>query len=165
MKNIGWKGVAEFIGISAIVGSLIFVGLQMQQTQDIALNEDGYSRIASEIELKNALFENADTWLKGNAGEPLDRIESMIYIELLRTKWNRTYWQSETEIRLGRTGDIPLHDFALFLHKNSGARTAWVADAEERNRQRSLLTGREPGAVAVQDVVRADLEKLDQLKP
>ena len=89
----------------------------------------------------------------------------MIYIELLRTKWNRTYWQHRTEIRLGRTGDIPLHDFAWFLHKNPGARTAWVADAEERNLQRSLLTGREPGAVAVQDVVRADLRKLDQLKP
>jgi hypothetical protein len=165
MKNLGWKYIVEFIGIAAIVGSLIFVGRQMQQTQDIASNEDNYNRMTHEIEQKNAIFENADIWLRGNSGESLDRIESMIYIELLRTKWNRAYWQSATERRLGRIGDFPMHDFAWFLYQNPGARTAWEADAEERNMQRSLLTGREPGPVAVQDVVRADLIKLDQLKP
>ena len=86
MKNIGWKDIVEFVGISAIVGSLIFVGLQMRQTQDIALNEDDYNRIGNEIEQKNALFEHADTWLKGNAEEPLDRIESH---DLHRTASNK----------------------------------------------------------------------------
>jgi len=165
MKNIGWKDIVEFIGIAAIVGSLIFVGLQMQQTRDIALNEDDHNRIANQIEQKNALFEHADIWLKGNSGESLDRIESMIYIELIRTKWNLAYWQSVTEIRLGRNGDVSLHDFAWFLYENPGARKFWESDAEERNLHRSLLTGREPGPIAVQDVVRADLIKLDQLNP
>ena len=37
MKENSWKDIAELIGIAAIVASLIFVGLQMKQSQDIAL--------------------------------------------------------------------------------------------------------------------------------
>jgi len=37
MKNTNWKDVLELIGIAAIVASLIFVGLQMKQSHEIAL--------------------------------------------------------------------------------------------------------------------------------
>ena len=138
----------------------------MQQTHEIAENEDSYSRVASLIEARNAKFEDADIWLRGNAGEELDSVESFIYQELLDTKWVRAYWQSQSEIRLGSTGEIPLHDFAWFLYKNPGARTAWEDNAEERNAERSVLLDRAPrGPMAVQDIVRADLIKPDQLKP
>lgn len=36
MKSTSWKDIAELLGIAAIVASLIFVGLQMRQTQEIA---------------------------------------------------------------------------------------------------------------------------------
>lgn len=37
MASNGWKDIAELVGITAIVASLVFVGLQMRQTHDIAL--------------------------------------------------------------------------------------------------------------------------------
>lgn len=37
MKPNNWKGTAELIGIAAIVVSLVFVGTQIRQDQDIAL--------------------------------------------------------------------------------------------------------------------------------
>ena len=37
MKPTTWKDIAELIGIAAIVASLLFVGLQMQQQQEIAM--------------------------------------------------------------------------------------------------------------------------------
>jgi hypothetical protein len=37
MSQINSKDIVELIGIASIVGSLIFVGLQMRQTHDIAL--------------------------------------------------------------------------------------------------------------------------------
>ena len=37
MKKTDWKDIAELIGIAAIVASLIFVGLQMKQDQQIAV--------------------------------------------------------------------------------------------------------------------------------
>lgn len=39
MKPFPWKTLAEAIGVATIVGSLIFVGLQIRQEQDIALSE------------------------------------------------------------------------------------------------------------------------------
>ena len=39
MKKYGWKDTAELIGITAIVASLIFIGLQMQQEQQIAITD------------------------------------------------------------------------------------------------------------------------------
>ena len=37
MKKTDWKSIAELIGIAAIVASLIFVGLQMRQSHEIAI--------------------------------------------------------------------------------------------------------------------------------
>lgn len=44
MKNTDWKGIAEIIGIAAIVASLIFVGLQMRQAQEIAVADQYQDR-------------------------------------------------------------------------------------------------------------------------
>lgn len=50
MKGVYWKDVAEVIGVAAIVGSLIFVGLQMKQTHEIALSAAYQARESSSIE-------------------------------------------------------------------------------------------------------------------
>jgi hypothetical protein len=39
VKPKDWKNIAELAGIAAIVASLIFVGLQMKQEQEIAYSE------------------------------------------------------------------------------------------------------------------------------
>ncbi len=44
MKSTGWKDIAELIGIAAIVAGLIFVGLQMKQSQAIALADQYQAR-------------------------------------------------------------------------------------------------------------------------
>ena len=37
MSKTGWKDIAEIIGIAAIVASLVFVGLELRQSQQIAI--------------------------------------------------------------------------------------------------------------------------------
>ena len=37
MKNASWKDIAEVFGFAAIVASLIFVGLELRQSQRIAV--------------------------------------------------------------------------------------------------------------------------------
>ncbi len=44
MAKSNWKDIAEIIGIAAIVASLIFVGLQMKQSHEIALADQYQSR-------------------------------------------------------------------------------------------------------------------------
>ena len=50
MKKTDWKDIAELVGIAAIVASLVFVGLQMQQDRVHAraeLGADSFSNLAS----------------------------------------------------------------------------------------------------------------------
>jgi len=50
MENKNWKDVAELVGILAIIASLVFVGMQMQQDRVHAraeLGADSFSNLAS----------------------------------------------------------------------------------------------------------------------
>jgi hypothetical protein len=58
VKNTSWKGIAELIGIAAIVASLLFVGLQMKQSQDIALSAAYQARADTSIAIRNMPFES-----------------------------------------------------------------------------------------------------------
>lgn len=54
MTKLSWKDYAELIGIAAIVASLIFVGLQMQQSQEIAQSAVYQDRTATSVELQTS---------------------------------------------------------------------------------------------------------------
>lgn len=58
MKKNSWKDVAELIGIAAIVASLVFVGLQMKQSQDIAIAEQYQARSTAALEYVLWLADN-----------------------------------------------------------------------------------------------------------
>ena len=58
MKNTSWKDIAELIGIAAIVASLVFIGLQMKQSQDIALSAAYQARADTSIAIRNTPFES-----------------------------------------------------------------------------------------------------------
>ena len=44
MVSANWKGIAELFGVAAIVASLIFVGMQLKQTLEIAVSAAYQSR-------------------------------------------------------------------------------------------------------------------------
>jgi hypothetical protein len=50
MKSEDWKNFAELIGITAIVASLIFVGLQLKQSQEIAIADQYQDRADAALE-------------------------------------------------------------------------------------------------------------------
>ena len=60
MKLVSWKEVVEIAGISAIVGSLIFVGLQLKQSQEIAIASQYHERAALAVENFNGQLESGD---------------------------------------------------------------------------------------------------------
>ena len=60
MRFADWKGTAELIGITAIVASLIFVGLQLKQSQEIAIGTQYHQRAALAVENFNAQLESGD---------------------------------------------------------------------------------------------------------
>ena len=84
MKQTKLRDWLEIVGIFAVVVSLIFVGLQIQQTQNIAIAEMNWNNMISEMESRSAIYEYPDVWAKGNAGETLNSSESVIYTTLIR---------------------------------------------------------------------------------
>jgi len=57
LKVASWKNIAELIGITAIVASLVFVGLQLKQSQDIAIAAQYHERAALAVENFHAMAE------------------------------------------------------------------------------------------------------------
>ncbi len=50
LKAIKWKTIAELVGMATIVASLIFVGLQLKQAQEIAIAAQYQERASTAIE-------------------------------------------------------------------------------------------------------------------
>ncbi len=57
MMFADWKGIAELVGIAAIVASLLFVGLQLKQSHEIALATQYQSRAEATQNLHLAAIE------------------------------------------------------------------------------------------------------------
>ena len=57
MGKIAIKGLIQLFGMVGIIGSLIFVGLEMQQSQRIAVASQQQERAAITVDMINAFYE------------------------------------------------------------------------------------------------------------
>ena len=62
MKSNNWKDIAELVGISAIVASLVFVGMQMEQSQQLAFADSALAMSANRIEEGSLQADHIDVW-------------------------------------------------------------------------------------------------------
>ena len=159
MSASGWKNLAEFVGVVAVVGSLIFVGLQVRQERQVAANDSAFQVAENYRQVRNLIIENADVWVRGNAGEELEPAESEIFGELVYVTWAGAFWTATTQARVGPALNVSIHDFAGFLHRNPGARRVWLAEMEVEQSYRGRLLS-EPAGTELVNIVMADLEKL-----
>ena len=140
MKFAGWKDLVEIVGIVAIIASLIFVGLQLKQEQQIAISEIAQADEGSSTRLDLAIIENADLWLKANIGEILTERESLIMNRLVSAMYRRARQEAQMRRNLGRSGISAIIDFAIELHENPGARSIWEKQVKsESSYYRTLL--------------------------
>jgi hypothetical protein len=58
MKRFNWRDLTEIIGIVAIVASLIFVGMQLMQSQEIAIASQYQDRASTAVEYFGAQMQN-----------------------------------------------------------------------------------------------------------
>lgn len=91
MPSGNWKDTAELLGIAAIVASLIFVGLELRQSQRIAYAEQEGAQIDDFMALDELMSSNAGLILKVNGGEELSEIEIARATTLVGTL-HRTYF-------------------------------------------------------------------------
>ena len=83
--SIRWKDVAEIVGISAIVASLIFVGLELRQSQQIAIagqyqdRTETYTMMMLERQALRSSSEDSAEFVRLQYGDviPESRFDSM----------------------------------------------------------------------------------------
>lgn len=58
MKKFNWRDLAEIIGFASIVGSLIFVGMQLRQSQEIAIASQYQERASTAVDYYSSQMQN-----------------------------------------------------------------------------------------------------------
>ena len=164
MKSRDWKDGAELIGIAAIVASLIFVGLQMKQAQEIANAERRMMRNANQIEVNNAISEHAEIWVRGLSDQELNETEAVIFKNLLsnRDAFVFANWRAAQGLGSGVGATSRVANYSVFLYENPGARRVWESRREYYDKNESLLMPGVNVGADWQQLVVGNLNKLDQ---
>lgn len=164
MKPTNWKSTAELIGITAIVGSLIFVGLQLQQDRAVALSQVFQSQLEATVEIDSTMAEHAEVWAKAGSGETLTTNEKII-LERLVNMWRlRSFYESLSLTRIGSNGGGgAVNRFAITLHENPGARQVFM-DHAARDEKYFAAIDQAESMVVFQRRVLELLDELDAMK-
>jgi len=79
----------QVVGIFAVVASLIFVGLQMRQDQEIAQAQALVDASAVVIDLNQFIENNKEVWIKGLDGAELSLEDNLTFRALCRANFLR----------------------------------------------------------------------------
>ena len=130
MDTDRWKFFAEMIDIGAIVASLIFVGLQMKQAENIARYEF-FSGADAPADFVEALKGQEETWLKGCADDEMSDAEMLIFLRLtsMHNLARNAQMNRVRLLNLAISSEYPAFRMALDLYSNPGLRKAWTLQA------------------------------------
>jgi len=86
MLTISFTGIANFLGVIGIIGSLLFVGLELRQSHKIALADQIQSRNTMLSNFIIAPLNGSATALRmwGEQGSDLTEEEQLVRIQILR---------------------------------------------------------------------------------
>ncbi len=162
--NPDWRRIAELIGVLAVVLSLMFVGLQMRQTNDIAYLELDTAMVGIAVDTAELIAANSDVWVKGNAGEELTASEYAVFNEMISAMNSRLVVMNSHASQLGRDdiADLIRRDWAAFLHQNPGARHAWLSREDNLIKYRRLAAPDAADFSGWRDSVQSELAILDE---
>jgi hypothetical protein len=161
MKKTNWKVVAELVGIVAIVGSLLFVGIQLRQEQTIAFAEINQSAVESYVSIDAFIAEHAGALVRSNAGEQLTDEEALIINRIVHSLHIKFRLESAMRRSLGDTDRMAPKLFAMFLYDNPGALRVWLELSEDEEERYSLLSG---GSIYISNFRAEILDALNKLE-
>jgi hypothetical protein len=162
MDKDRWKFAAEMVAIAAIVASLLFVGLQMKQAENIARYEF-FSGADVPADFVEALRGQEEIWLKGCADEEMTDAEMLIFLRLASMHILARNAQTNRVrlLNLSISPEYPAYRMALDLHSNPGLKKTWHLQAEI-DRQNPTLT---PGLSSWTTAVERHLDDIERNPP
>ncbi len=167
IMKLNKKDILELVGIAAIVASLAFVGMQLRQSQNIAIAEGYAWFFSTRIEVGNSIKEHVDIWRRGTSGGDLTVEESAIFAILVNqvNEYSVMSYLISAEIEGDEAAEFSVINFASFLYQNPGARRVWANRESNLIRYRRLLIDGGAYSSSWSERVNKQLARLDQEKP
>jgi hypothetical protein len=131
LKHTNWKDIAELLGIAAIVASLVFVGLQLKQEDEVAQLEMFDRSVEQQREFADWITQHAEIWQRGCIGEELSDTDQLVFAQIYNVYINHTYlrWlRFKVSDFAGGDGQYLIDSFAANIHRYPGI----LAVGEER---------------------------------
>jgi hypothetical protein len=133
MKSPNWKFLAEFVGVTAIVASLIFVGLQVRQDREIAVSQNMLSIVEAKKHWVELMTANSSIWVKANSEMVLTPEEREIYRSMAHALEVQFFvdWFRARQVPGANTADTFAYEFAWKLDTNPGLLIYWQQKLDE----------------------------------
>ncbi len=154
----------QVIGIFALVASLIFVGLQIKQTQEIGQGEAAAAILESTSSFRNTIVDNAEIWRSGCMGEELGEGDQTKFAKMYVSYLATVYWlwlSNDIGVIQFDAGSIE-YAYAANVHRYPGiAKMASSRELWRMEGSRNNLLGVERFRAAIQ----ARLAELKEIEP
>ena len=132
-----WKDIAELVGVAAIVASLVFVGIQMQQSHDIAASQIYQERANASVAAIMAAATNPElvsAFSKTNSGQSVthtdaERTAALMAISGFAQLWDNAHYQYEQGY-LSQSGWYRVRSDIKSLLRNPNTRSIILAFIE-----------------------------------
>ena len=163
MATTNWKDIAELIGIAAIVASLMFVGLEMRQSHQLALAEQQGEQIGQAHLVHELLIAHSDIVLKLNNGQSLTDEEQFIANQLITTIRSNFFFRYRRWDLLDHPAiGAPARALASILNQNPGLRSLWTAHIDQLSSEVAAvqLENRARPIMEFHDMVELALERM-----
>lgn len=154
----------QVIGIFALVASLIFVGLQIKQTQQIGQGEAAASVLESTSSFRNTIMDNAEIWRSGCMGEELGDSDQTKFAKMYTSYLATVYWlwlSNDIGVIQFDAGSIE-YAYAANVHRYPGiarmaaSREHWRVEGSKNNLLR---------VERFRAAIQARLEELKEIEP
>ncbi len=154
----------QLVGMAAVVASLVFVGLQIKQSDEIAMVELLDNAAIRNLELSTLRANHADIWQKACLGDELSSSEkvvaSSIYFSFISNNWNA--WVRTTVTGYGLAESDYFTDVvAANIHRYPGLEKITLSYRDWRTNNSELDTVYVP---IYREAIQIRLAELEQLE-
>jgi hypothetical protein len=128
MDSANFNDRLQIAGMLGIIASLVFVGLQLKQTDEIASIEGQENAVQRHYDMLSMMAESADVWQRGCIGEELSDAERVLFSKIFTVYVNNNFagWRriELTDYRnLG--SETSINAFAANVHRYPGFSAAY----------------------------------------
>ena len=163
MRSTDWKDVAELVGIASIVASLVFVGVQLQQDQEIAEAQIHLGATANVAAIAQTIADNQSVWRRGLVGEDLSPDERATFNAIARAIYQRHFGLYNRGLRLNLAPpEVVVRRFALFAYQYEGLRQ-YLATKFAEDERRDIYNS--SGIRDFNQQLADEIKRLDELQP